>query len=220
MVIFLSVTFVLVLGFCHLINKAAAKSIERLLNPRELLSRIDDSETGGYGTAIDEFGAWAAKNGFVPELKFVFSTMNPDAPLVCASWWFDLHKTWALIYLGPSISNIDFVTVYNDNIGVTTCSSKDGIMLPHIPSAYRQSFTDLSPDGLYQRHLDARALVEAYEAVPLPGEKGDLLAQIEFAMKRQAEFIMSLPLWRYRGVFWFFIRRNLMANKPISPGGR
>lgn len=220
MIIFLSVTFVLVLWFCHLINSSASKSIERLLNPRDLLSRIDESQTGAYGAAIDEFGVWAAKNGFIPDLKFVFRTMTPDAPLVCASWWFDLHKTWALIYLGPTVRNIDFVTVYNDFIGVTTCSSKDGIMLPHISTAYRQAFTDLSPDGLYQRHLDARALVEAYEAVSLPGEKGDLLAQIEDAMKRQAEFIMSLPFWRYRGVFWFFIRRNLMANKPISPGVR
>jgi hypothetical protein len=34
--------------------------------------------------------------------------------------------------------------------------------------------------------------------------------------QQQMEYVRSLPLWPLRGTYWFFVRRNILANKSIE----
>ncbi len=205
-----------VLGFIYLINSATNKSVKVLLDPEEVITILEPDSINEYEQEFGEFNEWAKENGFMPEVYFQFETMNPNAPIICGSWWSASTNTWALLYCTPALNNIDYVTIYSENIGVTTGSTKDSLMLPDVPKAYKQSFVNLALRELYEKHLIARGIVEEHESISLPLVKGNLMNQIEYSMIRQAEYIMSLPFWRIRGVLWYFVRRNILINKAIS----
>jgi len=203
------------LVFAFLINRAVVGSIATMRRPSEVLEVVSEIDDAGFQTARDAFTAWAEPRGFIFECNFLSHTLNDGNAIKCAAWWSDSQNTWALVYNANGLVNIDFVTRYSDTLGVTTASTKDAMTLPNRTTAYTQAFTLLDNDELYARHQEACPRVEAAERIsPLP--KQDLMAEIEKSMLYQVEYVTSLPLWRLRGVYWFFGRRNLKVNKPIT----
>lgn len=212
----ISLTFIVLAGlvFAFLINRAVVGSIATMRLPSEVLEVVSEIDDAGFQTARDAFTAWAEPRGFMFECNFLSHTLNDGHAIKCAAWWSDSQNTWALVYYANGLMNIDFVTRYSDTLGVTTASTKDAMTLPNRTTAYTQAFTLLDNNELYARHQEACSRVEAAERIsPLP--KQDLMAEIEKSMLYQVEYVTSLPLWRLRGVYWFFGRRNLKVNKPI-----
>ncbi|WP_417533091.1 hypothetical protein [Marinobacterium stanieri] len=213
----ISLTFILlaVLAIVFVINRAVVSSIETMRRPSEVLEVVNEIDDPGFQAAREAFTAWAEPRGFIFECNFLSHTLNDGKAIQCAAWWSDSQNTWAVVYYANGLVNIDFVTRYSDTLGVTTASTKDAMTLPNRTTAYTQAFTLLDNDELYARHQEACSRVEAAERIS-PLLKQDLMGEVEKSMLYQVEYVTSLPLWRMRGVYWFFGRRNLKVNKPIT----
>jgi len=187
-----------------------------MLDPDSVFKFASEAELEPFQDAINEFGLWAQANGFTHDSYFVYQPSAADVTITASGWWSDLDKTWALIYCAPAEQAVDFTSIYSDSYGVTTGSSKDTMLFPDIPRAYKQAFTDATKDELYTNHILARKIVEERHHLPEPAEKGDLLVKLKSSISRQANYIVSIPFWKLRGFFWYFFRRPLLANKPIA----
>jgi len=220
-VIIITILFLSLLIFFAIINIIAVKSVKDLLlisndDVLQLVDKIDDAK---FMEIYDDLSGWAKNKVYTHDCFFLAYTIHTTTPLKCAAWWSEKERTWMLVYFFQIQQtyikhNIDFVTIYNDIVSITTSSTKDAIMLPRPPKSYMQVFTNLSADDLHLKHLEARRKIENKESVLLPREKPDLFKEIKKSLINQANFIMSLPLWKFRGIFWFFIRGN-MANKSL-----
>ncbi len=205
-----------VAGVSWMVNRAVVASVKSLLKPEKLLEPVQEIDNPDFIRAKDEFSSWVEENGFQFDSLFLSNMVNVPEPIQCAAWWSERDATWALLYVAAKKKNIDFVTLYSDDIGITTASSKDAVLLPQPEKSLTQAFTGLSYKGLYAKHLKARKQVERYESVVLQEERRDLMEELKHALKAHARFLMSLPLWEYRGVYWFFVRRNIKVNIPIN----
>lgn len=208
------------LGFVFLVNKAASKSIEAMSHPDDMLEVLENIEDRKFIESCDEFKSWIDKKGCIHECDFLFHTINENEVIQCSAWWSKEVKSWTLIYFAQGKQTIDFVTIYDDNIAVTTSSNKDSILLPDPPKAYKQAFTDLTYEQLYEKHLQGRNFVEYNEKVLPQINKQDLLTEVKKSLILQSKYIMNLPMWRFKGFYWYFVRRNLKVNKPISSSDR
>jgi hypothetical protein len=204
----------LLLMLVYVVNTTTVKAVKALLNPDELLEAVGHIDEMFF-SSYQLFDDWVTAHGYQHQCFFLFRLINGGF-LQCAAWWNEEQQTWALIYCLPNKMNIDFVTQYSNEIAVTTASSKDAVLLPHRDKAYLQAFTGLSFDALYAKHLAARDVVEDIEKIHLSTTQQDLFVSLKQALKSQAELVMRLPFWQYRGVYWYFVRRHLKVNKPIS----
>lgn len=48
------------------------------------------------------------------------------------------------------------------------------------------------------------------------GDQARYLRMLTEALKRQAQYVTRLPLWLRRGVWWYFGRRHLLADRLID----
>lgn len=213
--IVLTLIVLAILAVVILINRAVVGSIDTMRLPREVLESVNEVDDSGFQAAREAFADWAEPQGFVFDSNFLSHTLNDGNSIKCAAWWSDTDKNWALVYYINGLVNIDFVTRYTDTLCITTASTKDAMTLPNLQTAYTQSFTELCNDELYARHREACARVEATTGRTPRSRQSDLLSEVERYMLLQVEYITRLPLWRWRGVYWFFVRRNLLVNKPV-----
>ncbi len=113
-------------------------------------------------------------------------------------------------------TSFDFVTMFENDIMLTTNNKADSQMLPPAPGHYLQSFSAVSLYGQWNQHLQ----MENY----LMDVGGALLVQNDRpfedcfvdTIRKQVEFVRSLSLWPLRGTYWFFIRRKMRHNLSIQ----
>lgn len=212
-----SITFLIIafLIVSYAVNQAVVKSIKAFLQPDLLLEQVEQIDDLVFLKNYQEFNDWAIKHGYQTHSLFLFRIVTGGF-LNCAAWWNEKQKTWALIYCFSNKINIDFVTLYDKHISVTTASSRDALLLPRLPKSYLQVFTKLSFDERYTKHQTACQLIKQQEHLNSPIQQQELLNILKLSLKSQAEYIMSLPLWQWRGVYWYFVRRYLNVNKPIK----
>lgn len=215
MTVILAILLVVLLTLILLVNKAAAGSVEQLRYPDNTLEQVHYIEDADFQAACQELNVWAEAKGFFLDCYFLSHTQQKGQPIKCAAWWSLNEKTWLLLYFTQGKADTDFVTKYSHTLGVTTCSTKDALTLPNIPNAYTQCFTQLPVQELYKRHLLACSELEQQQSI-VPIAKQDLFEEIKASMLRQVDYVTQLPMWRHRGAYWYFIRRNLKVNRPIS----
>ena len=113
-------------------------------------------------------------------------------------------------------TSYDFVTIFDKDIMLTTNDKADSQMLPQAPGHYSQSFSELSIDEQWYKHVE----MENY----LMDAGGAILVQLDKAfedcfidtIRKQVEYVCSLSFWPLRGIYWFFIRRKLRHNLSIQ----
>ncbi|WP_019606491.1 hypothetical protein [Teredinibacter turnerae] len=143
-----------------LVNFTTYRSVRLLAKPDELLKEAEAIDDEVFLSEKEEFDRWCQSNDFAHEKNFLFYGILNGPPIKCSSWWSSTDKTWALIYVTHMGKNIDFVTTYENGIGVTTASSKDSLTLPSAPNSYIQAFTKTSNDERYALHKHAVASIE------------------------------------------------------------
>lgn len=198
------------------INSSVTHSIRVLKNTDKLLEpveSIDDIEfIGSYQYVAD----WAAENGFVKEAFFLAHTQTSGVPIKCASWWSEEHHCYLLFYLAKNskkvLKNTDFVTWFKPNTSLTTCSTSVGVMLPR--SKNRLVQCSIGSLGLqFEQHKHSTRSIAKKYRLTINHLKYDLFRKMEEALKEQAAYISNIPLWQFRGFYWYLIRRHLIKNQ-------
>ncbi|MGD9109327.1 MAG: hypothetical protein PVG93_00170 [Phycisphaerales bacterium] len=110
----------------------------------------------------------------------------------------------------------DLVTEFADGISITTASTKDGNSIPHSPGAYSQSFSGTDFDERWQKHIEAENYLMDNGGARLEANDTPFEQAFVEAIRRQANYVRTLPLWPLRGTYWHFVRRYLLHNKSIQ----
>ena len=113
-------------------------------------------------------------------------------------------------------TSFDFVTMFDNEIMLTTNDKSDSQMLPAAPCHYLQSFSLASLDEQWNRHLQTENyLMDVGGALLVQNDRPFEDCFID-AIKKQIAFVRSLSLWPLRGTYWFFIRRKRLHNLSIQ----
>lgn len=214
MKIFLSYSLVFTIVSIIAINYTLYRSVKLLRSSEKSIEKVSEINNEEFNKSLDKLTKWGELSSFSHEALFLFHGVMLGTPLLCASWINIQEKTRMLLYISGNVKNIDFVTKYSDFCNLTTASTVDAMMLPFPPSDYVQSFTKIGIYAQYYKHLEARELLEKKRNI-VPILPSNLLSELSKSSKRQANYIMSLPFWYLRGVYWYFIRRNSKVNKRI-----
>lgn len=201
------VAFIVVAGIA--INCTIYYSVKMLCQPEHLFETVPSINDEKFNKAFHKLNKLGESLSFAHEAFFLFHGVILGPPLLCASWINTQEKTRMLAYIGGGIRNIDFVTKYSSDVhSLTTASTRDAMLLPYPPSYYVQAFTGIGVHAQYYRHLETRKLIEKkLNVIPiLPNQ--DVVSEASIALKRQANYVMHLPYWYLRGIYWYLIRRN------------
>jgi hypothetical protein len=199
-----------------LVSLTVYRSVSLLARPDKLLKDVDDIDDEIFLREQKDFGEWCRENRFSHEKNFLFYGILNGSPIKCSAWWSSATKTWALIYVTHMGRNVDFVTIYESGHGVTTASSKDSLILPSFPESYMQAFTNISDDERYALHNSAASEIEGALQISKGDGKQDLFKMITESLLKQVAYIHKLPFWYLRGAYWYFISRNMKANKKVG----
>lgn len=204
--------FMVVAGIA--INCTLYYSVKMLCQPERLFEIVSNINDRKFSKAFHKLNESAKSLSFSHEAFFLFhGVIGP--PLLCTSWINIQEKTRMLAYLGGGVKSIDFVTKYSDIRSLTTASSNEAMLLPYPPSYYVQAFTGIGVHAQYHRHQEARTLIETKLKIAPIMPHQDVVSGASVAMKRQAKYIMRLPYWYLRGVYWYLIRRYNRVNRKI-----
>ncbi len=116
---------------------------------------------------------------------------------------------------GPAGVVCEFITDFSDDNSLTTSRSRSAFMFPRRWGEFLQSFPRSTLDQLWNQHLQGVEFLTSREGIPVRECRGSYEERMRRAMSEQLAYIRSLPFWPVRGLYWFFVKRFLMQNKPI-----
>lgn len=208
----------IVLVMIGLVNKGIKDSVHKMSNPKSLFVVQDTIKDKGFRAVVGATSAGAEKHGYVWDCMFDFDFygLMSDEPIKAAVWRNTSTNTLLTLYYAQGKSFYDFVTFYEDKIELTTSSGKDALMLPTPPNHYAQAFSGLDLTTLLTKHEQARVQLERKLSLPVRALTEDALELMTKSIHHQMEYIQTLPGWNWSGAYWYFIRRNLLINRPIK----
>ncbi|MCC6359929.1 MAG: hypothetical protein IT450_14385 [Phycisphaerales bacterium] len=110
---------------------------------------------------------------------------------------------------------IDLYTVFENSIGLTTCSSSSSHLFPKRPGSYCQSAASTLFDEIFAGHCEALEYL-VQEGARLKSGAVDGVAQFNASIVRSLEFVRAQPLWPIRAIAWYWFRRRRWHGVPIA----
>jgi len=152
---------------------------------------------------------WAQQNEFIFVGYYLFQTN-----VFIAAWQRQDRPTFFCYYLVQHKTLSDMVTIFDDEIGLTTGSRADTHFFPRSDNMYMQSFSRLGFDGFWDRHVATENYLIDHGA-DLVEQELDFETCIVQAVRQQMQFVRKIPLWPLRGLWWFLVRRFRWHNLTI-----
>jgi hypothetical protein len=154
------------------------------------------------------FGPWLNANGFTPQGAYRFMSIH------LLSWRQESTWRYVAIYYKPSV-RYDIVTVFNEEQNLTSCSHGDAFVFPRPEGSYLQSKPGETLDALMAYHLEGEEFLVEHFKITKSGLQRPFLEYLNVGLKEQVALIRSIPFWPFRAVYWYFVRRKMMANRSV-----
>lgn len=151
------------------------------------------------------------------EFRFVgsFESRNTTVASTVIAWQHATSHTFFCVHIVGRKRVFDFATDFEDDVSLTTSNIAGGQMFPKPLSSYTESLPDRGLDELWAAHRDSIAfLVEVGGAMPCR-ETPAFLDSFVGACRRQMEYVSQIPLYGFRGPYWFLVRRHRRKNVSI-----
>lgn len=212
-------TVVVIIAFfiANLVNKAVVQSIRIMEEANPFMEPVDN------GVAVLEAGAdyasrmaWAAENGFEPELLADVRATLDGSVLKTAVWKNSYKNTFLASYTAAGKVNCEFVTTLSNESGLTTSNSQDSALLPQRPGHYTQIFDGYDLSTLYEKHEAGLVFLHERKKLAIIDRQIPTIDLITDAVRKQTAYIQTLPLWKHKGTWWYFVRRPRMNNKSVA----
>ncbi len=186
---------------------------EMFIEPQE---DIDYSTDPMLKKHFNQTNTWAKYHGF-QYTKHINVSSKANGKIINCTFWTNETNTLALgMYYVDETVHFDFASKFENERSLTTSSSKDGAILPTPPGNFAQFFPELTLNETWQYHTEAEKFIEKkFKCSPISFQE-NIIEEVKEATKKQQRFIASLFLWQLRGPYWFFVRRNIIANKKIA----
>ena len=176
----------------------------------ELVDPADHQDKFGKAAEHNE---WAEGRGFEWLGAYVYvAPFNPKIFITC--WRRAADDVIAACYAMGGKQIFDFVSMYEGEVGLTTCTNSGAMLYPPMPGAYKQAFTQGDLDLVLQKHLEGddylRRRFNLRKATPEPIERVFVRSVAKTA--RHAWRIWFFPL---RSLYWYTQLRK-RSNIPVS----
>ena len=206
LLLFLWVAPIVIIGMTWYAVRGLSKTPDRLTD-------ADPNEhEDAFKRAADQ-QKWAKDNGFKPAGTWMF---DGSSKIFLALWQHESDPTYFVFYFTDKHSYFDFVTRLSDDHVITSSSSMDGLFFPMPPGFYMQCFTATDKDTLLLKHRRSGDFIADKLSLDRTLSPIDLRQLVVGAIERQVAHIKSLPLWPFRGFYWFLFRRHMLTNKSIE----
>ncbi len=171
------------------------------MSKKARLELVDPHAQAGGFAASSESYEWAEEHGF--EWVGAFTFIAPFNPRTCLSCWRrDVDGIVMACYAMRGQTVYDFVTEYEGDCGLTTCSAAAGVLYPQAAGVYKQAFPGLGLDEVLTRHTAAdeflRARFMLRLAKPEPVEK--LFVR---GVAKTARRIWKIWFFPIRSFYWY-----------------
>ncbi len=208
---------VILAGAWYVSSKIMRTTVDALASPAErILPRIHAPTEPEMQPVLRQVEDWARDKEFTEDVMFDFQISAQGQTLFCKTWKNNAMRTYLVFYFGLGRHFFELVTVYDDNTAVTTTNAPDAHTLPAVPGAFIQCFPGQGLDELADLHREGRETLErrtGLEAQPRPESTLDLIAT---SLKRQARYVMSIPGWQWKGLWWITVRKQRMIGKDVA----
>ena len=206
-----------VAGMWYLSTKIMKVTVDALASPRERMTpRSHVPSEPDMRQPLRQASDWALENGYTEDVMFDFRIADKEQSLFCKTWKNPEEKTFLVFYFGLGRHFLELVTIYDDKTGVTTTNAPDAHTLPAVPGAFIQSFPDLSLPQLLEMHHRGRATLERRTDLAPQDRPEETLDLIATALERQARYVMSIPGWQWKGLWWITVRKRQMIGKDVG----
>jgi hypothetical protein len=208
---------VILAGAWYLSSRIMRSTVEALASPTErILPRIHAPTEPEMRPVLRQIEDWARDKEFTEDVMFDFQILAQGQSLFCKTWKHDATRTYLVFYFGLGRHFLELVTVYDDNTAVTTTNAPDAHTLPAVPGAFIQCFPGLDPDALADLHHEGRATLERRTGLEPQARAESTLDLIITSLKRQARYVMSIPGWQWKGLWWITVRKRSMVGKDVA----
>jgi hypothetical protein len=139
-----------------------------------------------------------------------------------AAWCHADRPTYFCLYVTGGTQAYDFVTIFADDIGLTTGSHSGGALFPSPPGEYKQILPGLGLDRLWSRHLKSEDYLMQQGRIGLARSIEPFDQIFVRSIRREMAYIRSRPRWPFRALYWYAIggrkRRNLTIQQQHEHG--
>jgi hypothetical protein len=160
--------------------------------------------------SISATGRWAAGSSFSPYGFF----RTPSGALI-ALWTRQADATHLGHYIIQRQSYFDFVTLFDNKIGLTTGSTPGAQLFPKWPGSYSQSFSSKSLDQQYALHHRAVDYLKGNGA-RMRTDAVNTRAHFDLSIQKQLAWVKTYRFWPVRAIYWFWIKRFLRHNVAVE----
>ncbi len=236
MVYFFSFIILTILFIAFLVNKTLVRSVSLLSQPEslfEILAQTNGSDQSYFIEAFSDYKdnellldslietqTWAQEHGFNDDIVFDFHAIINGIAIRAAVWRNTAKKQFLILYYDPNGKKIsrEFSSGYLDDKSLMSSSSRDFLVLPTAPTVFAQVFESLDLNDLYTKHLEAEERLFSKGIIQADNKEmvRNTIFYVLTAVKKQTKHIKTIPFWQHRGFYWYFVRRNRLANKAIS----
>jgi hypothetical protein len=179
--------------------------------------RPDDKGLSALVKTARAHNTWAANNGF--EFEGCYKVQMGQSVASMAVWRSSDRPTVLCFYIisvGTKQSTAtDMVTDFADQISLTSNNNKAAQFSPWRPGRYQQTFSPVTLDELWAKHIEAENYLMDTGGSQLVQKEFNLEKEFFDSCRRQNAYIRSIPFWYLKGAYWYFIRKNIWHNKSV-----
>ncbi|MBN1672015.1 MAG: hypothetical protein JXR37_13330 [Kiritimatiellae bacterium] len=209
------ILFLVVLAFIGLgIPLAVYVAVLGMRHPESKLEPTTRDECARQFELAKECHSWATRQGFAVVNGYVFRSTSR---IFMAVWQRGAESVYFVMYVAAQNQrHYDFVTLFADEAMLTSGNSYDGALLPPAPDTYVEAFPGQPYPDLWQRHQTAQRFLLEQRGSTVARADQPFETVLATAVNRQIAHIRSLPFWPFRGLYWWFVRRQKMANRSVA----
>lgn len=111
----------------------------------------------------------------------------------------------------------EFVTLFGDDITLTTTTTASAFLFPRPPGSFLQSMITTDVESLWKYHLDGENfLLNEYGIEPSQVTTTNIEHLINQELQTQGKYISKTPFFWLRAPYWFYIKRFRMRGVSVK----
>ena len=190
---------------------AGAGSVNKLADPSNLLTKLSDEVDFNKIVIPESDKDWIQSLGWESIGYYQF-----QENMYFNVWRSNETHSYMLVTQAPTCTYYEFVSEFEQDVFLTTSTSKDAGLFPQWEKHYKENLSILGMNDLCKQHLDSSAFVKLLNNVQPVKTTLQFEDYILDSVSGEMKFIQSLFLWQIRMPYWYFIKRSMKWNKTIK----
>jgi hypothetical protein len=185
-------------------------AVQQMQKGKERIERTSHNDRRVLENLSESYRFFLEKNKFVFYGSFKYKNVN------LAFWEQNAPDESQRFFILLQQFMPEFVTQFNEEVGLTTSGHASAFMYPRPYGAFLQSKKTKNIDRLWQYHKEGEEfLVEECSIEVTQSLTVKIEDRISQWMVKQGTYISRIPFFWIRAPYWFYIKRFIMLNVSI-----